>query len=58
MLGADHIRQPAEVLVEDLAVQKDQRTKRLMRRRGAHLPLHCQRTRETACSRPRAISRG
>jgi hypothetical protein len=33
-----------------VAVQKDQRTKRLMRRRGAHLPLHCQRR-----EKPRAL---
>ena len=38
-LGADHIRQPAEMLAEDVAVPKDQRTERLMWRRGPHLPV-------------------
>ena len=50
MLAPDHILHPARVLVEDVAVQKDQRTKLLMRRRGAHLPLPCQRR-----EKPRAL---
>jgi hypothetical protein len=42
-LGPNHIIQPAEVLVKDVAAQKDQRTERLILRRGAHLPVHGQR---------------
>jgi hypothetical protein len=42
-LGTDHILQPAEVLAENVAGQKDQRTERLMLPRGAHLPVHRQR---------------
>jgi hypothetical protein len=42
-LGPHHFIQPAELLVKDVAVQKDQRTERLMLRRGAHLPVHGQR---------------
>jgi hypothetical protein len=41
-LGADHLLQPAEVQAEHVAVQKDQRTERLILRRGAYLSVHCQ----------------
>ena len=48
MLGADDIVQPSEALAEDVAVQENQRTQRLILRRSAHMPVHGQ-SRETAC---------
>jgi hypothetical protein len=39
-LGAGDIVQPAEALAEDVTVQENQRTQRLILRRSAHLPVH------------------
>jgi hypothetical protein len=42
-LGADNILQPAQVLAEDVAVQKEQRIERLILCRCAHLLVNRQR---------------
>ena len=54
-LGPNHIIQPAEVLSKDVAVQKDQRTERLILRRGAHLLMDCEprQERRDLCCRDR-----